>query len=511
MRQPVAGWEQGTPAPNHIFNDYLSARDGRLYFEDLDLTQLFLGDQRDQGLGRTLPSPLEIIYLPKLRQKIARLNQIFAEAIAQVGYAGRFHYAYASKANAAEEVVRTVLGMGVNYEFSSAIDVDIARVMMKAGHLTPAQTVICNGFKPAGTVYASKIVRFQREHGNVIPVVEDLAELPPLIEADIPFEVGIRQKCYGEQRDITGMEAIDSRFGMNLDDIRRAAESIASAPHLHLKLYHAMVGGQMVDKDNFIARLRTPIEIYAQLRQKHPDLRIFDFGGGMPAPMTLDFDFDYHAFARQLLTTLQNICNQHGVPVPDVMGEIGRYTVTEHGAHLFKILLSKSNGSQLPWYVIDGSIMSSFPDTWALGEHFIVLPLNHLDKPFRQVRLGGLTCDSDDVYPPESSPAKLYLPVETNDLYVGFFGIGAYQEMLGGAGGSKHCVIPEANELIIDRDEDGNYVLQLLPGQDPENVLKNLGYGEFRTARLARTGSSNYLGHRFAHSMRESRQVQRIS
>ena len=45
----------------------------------------------------------------KLMRDIARLRQIFAEAIRETGYAGQFHYAYTSKANAAEEVVRTAV------------------------------------------------------------------------------------------------------------------------------------------------------------------------------------------------------------------------------------------------------------------------------------------------------------------------------------------------------------------------------------------------------------------
>ena len=120
--------------------------------------------------------------------------------------------------------------------------------------------------------------------------------------------------------------------------------------------------------------------------------------------------------------------------------------------------------------------MTSFPDSWALSEHFIVLPLTHLDKPFVQVQLGGVTCDSDDVYPPKPSKSPLYLPVVTDDLYVGFFGIGAYQEMLGGVKGSKHCVLPEANELIVDRDEEGHYTFELLSGQTFADVLSNLGF-----------------------------------
>jgi arginine decarboxylase len=90
--------------------------------------------------------------------------------------------------------------------------------------------------------------------------------------------------------------------------------------------------------------------------------------------------------------------------------------------------------------------------------------------------LGGITCDSDDVYPPHGSPSPLYLPCETDELYVGFFGIGAYQEMLGGVRGTKHCVLPEANELIIDRGTDGEPRFQLLAGQTTRGVLRNLGY-----------------------------------
>jgi arginine decarboxylase len=474
--RPVVGWESEKPVPDHVFNDYLSSRKGRLYYEDLDLAQFFYGDREGQGLGRTLPSPLEIVYLPKIREKILRLHKIFERAIDEVGYEGRFIYSYASKANAAEEVVRTALRAGVQYEISSTMDVEIIRLMKAAGHLPSDRMIICNGFKAAGTHYAENIIRLRGEHENVIPVIEDLSELPPLLESGLAFDVGLRQKCYGPHEDRTEMERANSRFGMKLEDILTAAERVSSSAHLRLKLYHAMVGSQILEEEAFLKWLKPPIEIYAQLRQKHSHLSIFDFGGGMPVPMTLDFGFDYASFVRAFLETIQSVCRMYDVPVPDVMGEMGRFTVAEHGAHLFKVLTTKDNGSQLPWYLIDGSIMSSFPDSWALGEHFIVLPLNHLDKPFRRVQLGGITCDSDDIYPPKSSQAPLYLPEHAEDLYVGFFGIGAYQEMLGGVGGSKHCVIPEANELIIDRSEDGTYQFQLVEGQGPDKVLRNLGY-----------------------------------
>ena len=476
-KSPVVGWEQRSAVPDgHPFNSYLQVRNGHLFFEDLDLTQILDEGQEVPGLEQTLPSPLEIVYLPIIRRQIKRMNQIFAAAITETGYDGRFYYAYASKANAAEEVIRTTLGAGAHHEMSSTVDVTIARIMIRRGLLHPQKLIVCNGFKAAGTDYANNIIRLREEHQNVIPVLEDLGELVPLVASAQSFDVGLRQKTYGPNLTTKEMETANSRFGLNLENIWKAADIIAAAPNLNLRLYHAMVGSQIMNRDAFVEYLSPGIEVYARLRQRFPSLNIFDFGGGMPAPLTLDFDFDHHAFAVHLLRTLQESCDRYHVPVPDVMGEFGRYTTAEHGAHLFKVVTVKENGSDLPWYIIDGSIMSSFPDSWCLGEHFICLPLNHLDRPFQRVQLGGITCDSDDVYPPKKSSSPLYMPIDADGLYVGFFGIGAYQEMLGGVKGSKHCVLPEAYELLVDREDGGPYQFQTVRGQTPADVLDNLGY-----------------------------------
>ncbi len=484
IKHPVIGWERETAVPDkHQFNRYLQVHNGHLHMDGLDLAQFFL-QEAPQGFDQTLPSPLEIVYLPLIRQQIQKMNQVFAQVIDELDYEGTFYYTYASKANAAEEVIRTTLGAGAHHEMSSTVDVDIARIMIERGLLTPDSMIVCNGFKGPKSLYAANLLQLRLQHENIIPVIEDLGEISPFLSSGQQFNVGLRQKSYGPNETLAEMDEANSRFGLNSEDMWKAADYIAAAPNLSLKMYHYMVGSQLTDIAAFISWLTPGIEMYARLRQRYPSLSIFNFGGGMPVAMTLDFDFDYHEFARQLLAALQDACRRYNVPVPDVMGEFGRYTTSEHGAHLFKIITVKDNGSRLPWYIIDGSIMSSFPDSWALSEHFIVLPLNHLDKPFQQVQLGGITCDSDDVYPPKPSNSPLYLPVEADELYIGFFSVGAYQEMLGGVKGSKHCVLPEAYELIIDKDDDGRFQFQILHGQTPEDVLRNLGYSAESHATL---------------------------
>ena len=263
---PVIGWEKTTPVPDgYRFNSYLVMRNGNLYMEDLNLPQVLDNGPEIQGLEQTLPSPLELVYLPLIRRQIKHMNETFAAAIAATGYGGRFLYAYASKANAAEEVIRTTLGAGAHHEMSSTVDVSIARIMIGRGLLPPDRLVICNGFKGPGTDYSRNIIRLRDDHEQIIPVLEDLDELSPLISCGKYFDVGLRQKTYGPNETLDAMEAANSRFGMDLDTIWKAAGYIAAAPNLNLRLYHAMVGSQITDKEAFVDYLSPGIEVYAPL------------------------------------------------------------------------------------------------------------------------------------------------------------------------------------------------------------------------------------------------------
>jgi arginine decarboxylase len=80
------------------------------------------------------------------------------------------------------------------------------------------------------------------------------------------------------------------------------------------------------------------------------------------------------------------------------------------------------------------------------------------------VHLGGLTCDSQDFYNAEAHSNAVFLPkiVEKEEQYIGFFNTGAYQESLSGFGGLQHCLIPAPKHVIIDLDENGEYIYKIV-------------------------------------------------
>lgn len=445
-------------APEGRLNSFISREQERVLFADLDL----------QALAAEHGAPLEVVYCPLITQQVHDMQQAAADAQVRIGYNGLFMYAYASKANFSEEAVRTALDAGVHYETSSVADVMIATELWRAGTLRSDRYVFCNGSKEDN--YIDAILRLRRAgNTHVVPVVDDLDEWAAYRSSNAPLLLGVRARNYAKC-------AGGDRFGLLPDEIDEVVDEIAGTGH-QLVLYHAMVGSQLEDRDAWLAKLEAAVEAYCALRQRVPTLHMFNFGGGMPtAAYALDFRFDYTTFMERLFATIKATCARYGVPVPDVVGEFGRYTVASHSAYVFEVgKVKRGRDGAAPWYLINGSLMVSAPDTLIVDQQFIVLPLNDWDKPAQTVQLGGRrTCDSDDVYP-RPGQEELVLPHTDGGLLVAVFGVGAYQAMLGGKGGAHHCLNPEMTRIIVEQRGD-KLVTRVVRQQSLAQIKRALGY-----------------------------------
>ena len=82
------------------------------------------------------------------------------------------------------------------------------------------------------------------------------------------------------------------------------------------------------------------------------------------------------------------------------------------------------------------SVFQSLPDVWAIEQIFPVLPLTGLDRPpEHRAIIQDITCDSDgriDYYVDgQGVEATLPMPIQPNNSLLGFFLVGAYQDILG--------------------------------------------------------------------------------
>ena len=104
------------------------------------------------------------------------------------------------------------------------------------------------------------------------------------------------------------------------------------------------------------------------------------------------------------------------------------------------------------------------------------MPLNLWENPVEKVKLGGATCDPDDIYFDQNGKNYIELPKinEGETLYIAFFATGAYQQMISGVGGTHHCMIEEGRKIVVYK-EKGDLKIEALNTQK-DDYIKNLRY-----------------------------------
>jgi arginine decarboxylase len=83
-----------------------------------------------------------------------------------------------------------------------------------------------------------------------------------------------------------------------------------------------------------------------------------------------------------------------------------------------------------------------------------------------------------DYYNVEKSENQIFLPDVPPDeqLIVGFFHTGAYQESLGGYGGIQHCLIPAPRHVVINEKNGKISYALFAEQQESQSMMKILGY-----------------------------------
>ena len=133
-------------------------------------------------------------------------------------------------------------------------------------------------------------------------------------------------------------------------------------------------------------------------------------------------------------------------------------------------------------YLCDFSVFQSMLDHWAIDQPFPILPLQHLDRrPTRRALLVDLTCDSDGKVSQYVSSnddknfLKLHPLVPDERYFLGFFLMGAYQDIMGDA----HNLFGRVPEIHIyaDGEEDGNFWIEkVIPGTEVQEMLAQVQY-----------------------------------
>ncbi|MEO6366160.1 MAG: arginine decarboxylase [Luteimonas sp.] len=142
-------------------------------------------------------------------------------------------------------------------------------------------------------------------------------------------------------------------------------------------------------------------------------------------------------------------------------------------------LLDELNERLVDKYFVNFSVFESMPDVWAIDQVFPIVPIERLDEaPGRRGVIADMTCDSDgkiDTYV-ENEGLDTSLPLhalKSGDSYrLGFFLVGAYQEILG----DIHNLFGDTDAIEVRVDGSGYSITQQRKGDTTDVMLDYVGY-----------------------------------
>jgi arginine decarboxylase len=151
--------------------------------------------------------------------------------------------------------------------------------------------------------------------------------------------------------------------------------------------------------------------------------------------------------------------------------------------------IRKLEDSLADQYLCNFSVFQSLLDHWALGHLFPIMPISRLDEqPTREATLVDITCDSDGQVNKfiDLRDVRDTLPLHalkrngnglTEPYYLGFFLMGAYQDIMG----DLHNLFGRVNEVHVFLDPDepaGYYVEEIIEGSTIVQCLASVQYDE---------------------------------
>ena len=422
-------------------------------------------------------TPLKLTYLPKIGMQINKAKEMFARAFKKHQYDGKYNYCYCTKSSHFSFIVEEALKNDIHLETSFAYDIEIVNKLYEKKKINKDTFIICNGYKQKS--YTSRISRLLNNgFKNVIPILDNKEELKAYKYVKVPFKLGIRVAAEEEPN----FPFYTSRLGMRAKDILEFyVDEIEGFEHkFQLKMLHIFLNKGIKDDIYYWSELNKVINLYCQLKKICPELDSINIGGGFPIKHSLGFEYDYQFMINEIVRNIKVACKRNKVQMPNIFTEFGSYTVGESMAHIYSVIGEKMQNDREIWYMIDSSFITTLPDTWGIGEKFLMLPINKWKDEYQRVTLGGITCDSHDYYDSEEHINEVFLPKLTaggEPLYVGFFHTGAYQDQISGYGGIKHCLIPSPQHVIIGHDKNGKLVDWVYAKEQTyQSMLKILGY-----------------------------------
>jgi arginine decarboxylase len=303
----------------------------------------------DTLILRGINPPILIRFGEILKHRLGEMHQAFQDAIRDHNYQGTYSLVYPIKVNQQRQVVEEVVRYGKPYRFGleAGSKPELLAVLAVADNETP---IICNGFKD--DEYIQMVMLATKIGRRIIPVVEKYTELDLILKhcarVGVRPSIGIRLKLAsrgsGRWKSSGGYR---SKFGLTVTEALRALEQLKSLGMENtLELIHFHLGSQITNIRQVKGAVTEAARIYAEMRRLGAiGLQYLDVGGGLGIDYDgsqTDFEssvnYTLEEYANDVVYHIQAVCDEAGIPHPNIVSESGRAVAAYHSVLVFNVL-----------------------------------------------------------------------------------------------------------------------------------------------------------------------------
>ncbi len=337
-------------------------------------------------LAEAYGTPLYLYDAETLNAAVTAYRQALLDS-----YPGDSGITYAGKAFLCVALAQWLHGQGLGVDCAGLGEL---RTAVVAG--VPRQRIVAHGVNKSRRYLAASLLQ---AGAIVLDSLEELALLAglarrqetPLPDIWLRLRPGFAPKTHAYIQ--TGQA--DSKFGMNRDEIQKAASKCHSL-RLPLRGLHFHLGSQIRDPGPIVAAIERAVDLARDLA--------FDAGwvlcpgGGLGVAYHED-DLpqpSIEAFVRLIAEGVITSCREKRVPLPRLLMEPGRSLIAQAGVAIYRVGGTKRT-EQRRWLLLDGGLADN-PRPALYQARYSALPVLHPWRvPKHRFWFAGPYCESGDI------------------------------------------------------------------------------------------------------------------
>jgi arginine decarboxylase len=387
----------------------------------------------DRARAEGLRLPLLVRFPDILADRLKRLQDAFAKAIAEWSYAGGYTAVYPIKVNQQRGVAGELVAAGEHgFGLEAGSKPELMAVLAMA---RPGSIVICNGYKDREYI---RLALIGLKLGlRVHIVIEKLSELDHVFSEAKALKVepllGVRVRLAsigaGKWQNTGGDKG---KFGLSPSQVLTLVERLDQAGLKHtLKLQHFHMGSQISNVRDIASGMREATRYFVELKRMGVPLEIVDVGGGLGVDYEgsrsrshNSINYSIEQYAATIVQSLAEAVAEENLPAPHIITEAGRAMTAHHAVMVVNVTEVEPvpPGNIPAAHEAEPAVLRRLRETWDELDARPALELfheaqHHLNEGQTLYALGQLTLDDrarlDDMYYAIANAVRLrLLPAE---------------------------------------------------------------------------------------------------